>query len=110
MPLLIRHSAVDGAIVLAGELDAATVQDLDAHSAFLVSNAGDALVLDVSAIVYLDSAGIGALLRLDNGLRARAARLVLRDAPPRLRRMLNYSGMGAYFALADGGPVEAAGA
>lgn len=110
MPLQIRPSTDDGVFVLAGELDAATVPELDAQAAFLVSRAGEVLMLDVRAVVYLDSAGIGALLRLDNRLKTRAARLVLRGAHPRLRRMLSYSGMGAHFAFADEVSLEAAGA
>lgn len=110
MPLQIRPSADDGTIVLAGELDAATVPELDAQAPRLIAGAREALVLDVEAIAYLDSAGIGALLRLDNDLRAREARLVLRRLPASLRRVLDFSGMDGRFTYADGPPRRAAGA
>lgn len=42
-------------------------------------------------------------------LPARAARLALRGARPRLRRMPRYSGMSGHFPAADAVPLEAAG-
>ena len=110
MPLVIHPATDDGAIALVGELDAATASDLADRTEALVAGAGEALVLDVADLDYLDSAGIRALLRLENRLKARAARLVLRDVAPKVHRMLRYSGLGEHFACASGARPLAEGA
>lgn len=106
MPLQIRPATDDAPIALVGELDAATAPDLEREAAALVASAGASLVLDVGDLAYLDSAGIRALLRLENGLRSRSARLVLRGASSRVHRMLRYSGLADHFAVdGQGRPI-----
>ena len=97
MPLQIRPARDPRAIALVGELDAATAPDLDAWADTRMAAAGETLVLDLAALGYLDSAGIRSLLRLEHGLRARAAKLELRDLAPGLQRTLLHSGLGAHF-------------
>lgn len=102
MPLQIRPARDPRAIALVGELDAATAPDLDAWADTRVA-AGETLVLDLRALEYLDSAGIRSLLRLEHGLRARAAKLELRDMTPGLQRTLLHSGLGAHFTCHQSG-------
>ncbi len=77
----------DGAVVvtLRGEIDLANVDDLRARIEAEVENAGWALVVDVSALDYLDSAGVRLMFELAARLAERRQELVIvapRSATP----------------------------
>jgi len=81
----------DGVIWLSGEVDMA-----DADS-FLEQALGDldgqqAAVLDLSALTFLDSSGIRALLRL---AKVRTEGVVLRNPQQNVRRVLDIAGVDA---------------
>ena len=79
---------------LEGEIDASNVHELGGRLRALVSNHSIALVADLSATTYLDSAGINLLFALGEELRARQQRLVLvvREGSP-ITRMISLTGL-----------------
>ena len=79
---------------LQGEVDASNVKEMGDRLRSLLSNRSVALVVDLSATVYLDSAGINMLFALAEELRGRQQRLalVVGDGSP-IARMVTLTGL-----------------
>lgn len=80
---------------LSGEIDLSNATELERAIAEAVPNSVRGLVLDLSALSYIDSSGIRLLLSLGGSLRWRGQDLVL--AVPegsRCRRVLSMAGVG----------------
>ena len=79
---------------LEGEIDASNVQDIGDRLRSLVSNHSVALVIDLSATTYVDSAGINLLFALGEQLVAHQQRLalVVHDGSP-IARMFALTGL-----------------
>jgi anti-anti-sigma factor len=79
---------------LAGDIDLTNVDDLAADFDRAVENTALGLVVDLSAVTYLDSTGLRLLFQLAEALadRQQDLRLVLPHASP-LRRVLTLVGM-----------------
>lgn len=73
-----RAARADGNVVLtlAGEVDLANAADLAVDVRREVANTASALVLDLRAVSYLDSAGVRLLFDLTDRLHARGQELV----------------------------------
>jgi anti-anti-sigma factor len=88
----------DGDIRIAmidGEIDASNTGDLAAGLRSLVTNRSGALVVDLIATTYIDSAGINLVFALAAELRQRQQRLFLavaEDSP--IARMIAITGLG----------------
>jgi anti-anti-sigma factor len=99
----------DGLIVahLQGEIDLSNADDLSGTIARSVPNAAIGLILNLSEVTYLDSAGIRLLFELARRLRERGQRLslVVPDQTP-LRRVLQLTNVAAMMPLC--GTVERA--
>ena len=70
------HEGV-GVARLAGEIDASNVDDIGDRLRSMVSNRSYALIVDLSGIGYLDSAGINLLFALGEEMRGRQQRLAI---------------------------------
>ena len=79
---------------LQGEIDASNVKEMGDRLRGLLSNRSVALVIDLSATTYLDSAGINLLFALGEELRGRQQRLalVVGDGSP-ISRMISLTGL-----------------
>jgi len=77
-------------VALRGELDLATARVLHACLAPIVQEqpAPARVVLDVSALSFVDASGISALLTAQRGLAARGGQVVLRKPSRLVRRVL----------------------
>jgi anti-anti-sigma factor len=80
-------------VTVAGEIDIATVGDVEQE--LLHAEAGDAdrIVLDVSGVTFMDSSAIRLLLAADIRSRADGARLSLLRPPARVMRVLRIAGI-----------------
>lgn len=77
-----------------GEIDASNTEWLGARVRALLTNQSDALVVDLSATTYLDSAGIALLFRLAAELRLHQQRLyVVVGAGSPIARMIRLTGL-----------------
>jgi anti-sigma B factor antagonist len=85
----------DGAVVLAGRLDAA--QSAGAQ-AFLDKVQGT-VTLDCSELEYISSAGLGVLLKTQKRLLASSGKLRLTGLKPHLRDIFTYSGFDQLFEI-----------
>jgi anti-anti-sigma factor len=79
---------------LRGEVDASNVKEMGERLRSLMSNRSVALVIDLSATTYLDSAGINLLFALAEELRGRQQRLalVVGEGSP-IARMITLTGL-----------------
>lgn len=92
-------------IRLSGEIDLMCRENLQQlRFQYLRSPARD-VVADVSGVVFMDSAGLSALVSFHNAAIERGGRLSLAGAAPNLRRLLGISGLDQVFTLtAEVGP------
>jgi anti-anti-sigma factor len=77
-----------------GEVDLSNAHEVSAEIGILMGQDAHRLVVDLSDITYLDSAGVALLLRLAERLRARRRQLHLvvpRGSP--VRRVLDFTGL-----------------
>jgi anti-anti-sigma factor len=100
-------SACDGHLVVAfcGELDVTGAADAEAAITALVAG-GQYLVIDMSALGFLDCSALGALLRAQALARRGGGDVVLAAPQPLVRRLLALTGNDEVFWVAAG--VEAA--
>jgi anti-sigma B factor antagonist/stage II sporulation protein AA (anti-sigma F factor antagonist) len=79
---------------VSGEIDLANAADIEAELAGGVPNDVRGLVVDISEVGYLDSAGVRLLFNLAGSLRRRGQRLALAIPPTApVRRVLELSGV-----------------
>ena len=84
LKIQISHNGRVGTVAAAGELDLSTVDEL--RAAVLTAAADcDRLVLDLGAVGFIDSAGLGALLELRSTLHRKVVsfEIVAGDGPVR---------------------------
>jgi anti-sigma B factor antagonist len=100
-------SACDGHLVVAlcGELDVTGAAEAEAAITAPVAR-GQYLVIDISALGFLDCSGLGALLRAQALARRGGGDVVLAAPQPLVRRLLALTGNDEVFWVAAG--VEAA--
>jgi anti-anti-sigma factor len=93
--LLVQGDPARPVARLVGDIDLTNVDDLAATFARTVENTALGLVVDLTAVTYLDSTGLRLLFRLARALedRQQDLRLVLPHASP-LRRVLTLAGVG----------------
>jgi anti-sigma B factor antagonist len=77
-----------------GEVDASNVKEIGDRLRALLSNRSLAMIVDLSATTYLDSAGINLLFALGEEMRSRQQRLalVVADSSP-IARMITLTGL-----------------
>ncbi len=93
-----RTSACDGHVVVAlrGELDVSGAAGVEAAiTAVMVP--GQSLIIDMSALDFMDCASLGALLRVKGLARRGGGDVVLAAPPRRARRLLALSGQDQVF-------------
>lgn len=79
-------------IALRGELDIATVPDLESHLAPFEGNGVSAIMLDLRELTFIDSTGLHALLRARDRAKTDGHRLILVGARPSARRLFELTG------------------
>ncbi len=85
-------------VSLTGELDIATVpQLLPVATAELDRDECRSLVLDLAALSFLDSTGIGCWVEIRTHAVSLAKQVLIRDVPPAVRRVLEIGGLLALF-------------
>jgi anti-anti-sigma factor len=85
-------------LAVAGEFDLATRDRVGEHGINqLLSDAVSALVLDLREVSFIDSVGLGVLVRLRNVARHLGKQLVLVRVPRCVQRLLDLTGLDIYF-------------
>lgn len=84
-------------VTAAGEVDIATVEEfLDVVRSALDTGAS-AVELDLSGVTFIDSSGLGALVRLRSEAVGRDVRLELTKVPAKVSRILELTGLAGVF-------------
>jgi anti-anti-sigma factor len=87
-------------VSVAGELDLDTVTGLEKDIAALLERPATAVRLDLGALAFVDSSGLGLLLRIANHF----GPLVVLGASASVRRLVEVTGLGDVLHLDDGAP------
>lgn len=74
-------------IALRGELDIATVSDLEGHLAPFESNGVSAIMLDMRDLTFIDSVALHSIVRARERAKTNGQRLILVGARPTARRL-----------------------
>jgi anti-sigma B factor antagonist len=83
-------------VAIAGEIDASNAGEISERLRAALSNRSEALVVDLSATTYIDSAGLNVLFELGTALRERQQELHLVVASPSpIARMVTIVGLDA---------------
>ena len=83
-----------------GEIDLARSRELGSQLGELAGEPGVAAVLDLSDVSFLDSVGLGVILKAAGRFRRQAKRLVIVVPPGPVLRLLELSGVGKGLAIA----------
>lgn len=73
---------------LIGELDVSTTPELVRHFDDIIASPGGDVRVDCSQLMFADSSGLDALIRLGKGLREQDRALLLTDVVPTVRRAI----------------------
>lgn len=85
-------------VVVRGDFDAAgSAQAVAVFTGAVGGSQLDAVEVDMSEAGFVDSSGLGALIRLRQEARLRGARTTLTGLDPRLRRLLQITGVAEDF-------------
>jgi anti-sigma B factor antagonist len=103
-PLHLTTSRHNGTLTVsvAGELDIATTELLRSHLLEMLQEAGHAqrtkttLVIDVSRLSFIDAAGLGILVSVQNHALRQHTPLRIAGIPPAMRRLLRITGLDAH--------------
>lgn len=107
MSLQLEHDAHDGIHVVAvsGELDVAGAAEVRTALALATSGRAGALVLDLSDVSFIDSTGLGTLLRADDRLSADGVRMIVVCPPGPVQRLLAMTRLDGHLALEGDRPA-----
>lgn len=92
MPLTItvhEGKAFTKTVALQGRLDNETAPDLDKELDAVLASAVKTIVLDLSALEYISSAGLRSMARAQKVMKARAGAVLLVNPQPAVRKVLD---------------------
>jgi anti-sigma B factor antagonist len=88
-------------LAVSGEVDVATVPRLREQLHGLVASGTPRIVVDLDAVDFLDSTGLGVLVGALKRVRANGGELALVCTAPRIRKVFEVTGLTKVFALFD---------
>jgi anti-anti-sigma factor len=106
-PLELRTDNDGGAprVIVSGELDLATAEELDAELKRAETSGPATLVLDLRELDFMDSTGLRIVIAADSRARERGARLLVVRAPEEVDRVFRLTRMDHHLELVDEPPV-----
>ncbi|HET8952870.1 MAG TPA: STAS domain-containing protein [Solirubrobacteraceae bacterium] len=86
LDVTVAHTSYGALVAIAGEVDVATVPRVSAALEAEPAASAGAIVVDLAGVTFIDSTGLGALVKLEHALAARAGRLAIAcpEGPARL--------------------------
>lgn len=97
-----RRDDSDGVVLaLSGELDIATSPALEQRITQIWDEGPDRLLLDLSELRFVDSAGVSALIRAKEEAGAKGRELVLRRPPPKVQSLFALVGLANWLTIVD---------
>lgn len=95
-------------VALAGELDLLTGQRLEHELDRLQATNAHEVFLDLSGLQFIDSVGIGVIIRANTRSRSHGKRLIILRGPDSVHRPFELMGLASRLPFVDHAPVEAA--
>jgi anti-sigma B factor antagonist len=96
-------------LVIEGEADLATaVEIVDAGIRALDARDVQSVRIDLAAVTFMDSTGIGALIQLRNLAIEKDKQIVLEQVPDRIIKLLQITGLDAVFGVTGSGVTDPA--
>jgi len=104
MAEFVTGPAADGrrALAVSGEVDIATVGQLLAEADACLDGGADVCEIDLAAVTFIDSSGLGALVRIRNTARDRGKHMVLVNVPDSVNRLFEVTGLAEAFGTRSG--------
>ena len=104
MAEFVAHAPQDGVASLAvsGEVDIAVVEALLAEGRACLESAPSGLEVDLGGVSFIDSSGLGTLVRLRNEATDLGKSIALTNVPPATLRLLEVTGLVDAFAARTG--------
>jgi anti-anti-sigma factor len=93
------HDAAPHVVAVSGELDIAVADQFLDRCRQALRNATDELVLDLGGVTFIDSTGIGALVRIHQDATTAGTRVRLTDVPRQVSRVLDLTGLSQVFGI-----------
>jgi len=106
--LVVSRSGGVTALALAGDLDLGTVAGVQTTLEEEVARTPPRLVLDVSALEFIDSSGIHALVQTAQALATRGGTFEITSVPEHIRRLLEITGVLALLTEPQRDPADVA--
>ena len=91
----------DGMLALSGELDVITAPDLARQLDELAAEACPRVLLELSGLTFVDSAGVSVLVKAKHEAEANGRRLTLRDPTEQVRQVFSIVGLADWLAYED---------
>jgi anti-sigma B factor antagonist len=86
---------------LVGEVDLATVPELDQLLDELAGNGHSRLLIDLEGVAFMDSTGITSIFRAQRSADANGHRLTVRRGSPQVQRLFELTGMADQLTFED---------
>jgi anti-anti-sigma factor len=109
-----EHEGPERRLMLAGELDIASVPDLERALEELSGDGAEGILVDLSGLRFMDGTGLRAILRADERLRNQGEQLLLMRGPAAVQSVFQTTGIeprldfrdGAHVVEIDNGPAR----
>lgn len=103
MDLYVENNQVNGwsTVRVTGEIDMSNAPELSDFLAQLIQREQQDVALDLSGIQFMDSSGLGVLVKTHQLLAEREQSLVLRSPSPQVTRTLEVSGLSNVLSVDD---------
>lgn len=105
LEVTIEHDRSTPRVVLTGELDLATAQQLEDELKSVESSEPSKLVLDLRKLEFMDSTGLRAVIAADSRARERGGKVVIVRAPEEVDRVFRITRMDQHLELVDEPPA-----
>jgi anti-sigma B factor antagonist len=98
-----RTDDADGGVILAlsGELDVITAPDLAEQLDALAAQACPRVLLELSSLTFVDSAGVSVLVKAKHEAEANGRRMILRSPTEQVHRVFSVVGLADWLAFDD---------
>ena len=96
----VRHEQDYAIVTVAGEIDLSTVTRLR-ERLFEIATSGNALVVNLDRVTFIDSVGLSVLVGTANRAVAHGSSLQVACAPPKIRQLLRLTGLDRQIPLAS---------
>lgn len=96
-----QASTAPATIVLTGEIDASNASTISTQVQQALSTDAQHIVLDLSAVSFFDSTGLGALIAARTACGDAGTQLSLRAPSPQVRRILDLTATASLFPTID---------